>query len=78
VDEDRGKYVVIATKKGPTDWVLLEAELIASGKEYEHIPPVYRAQWDQGIRSYGDSFEEARQRFEWMEYRLRRTWKVST
>jgi hypothetical protein len=48
-DEDAGKYELVAMKRGPTDFVGVEADLRESGTPFEYIAPVYRAMPDQCI-----------------------------
>jgi hypothetical protein len=61
VDEDRGKYEVVAVSEEKTDWNLLEAELRAAGRVYEQVDPVYRAQHRWGIRFAANSLEEVQE-----------------
>jgi hypothetical protein len=61
IDEDRGRYQVVAESNNPTDWALLEAELRVSGRKYEHVEPVYRAQYHWGIKFAADSLDEVRE-----------------
>jgi hypothetical protein len=61
VDEDRGKYEVVAVSQEATDWNLLEAELRAAGRVYEQVDPVYRAQHCWGIKFAASSLEEVQE-----------------
>jgi hypothetical protein len=61
VDEDRGKYEVVAVSQEATDWNLMEAELRAAGRIYEQLDPVYRAQHRWGVRFAANSLEEVQE-----------------
>jgi hypothetical protein len=61
VDEDKGRYRVVAQSREKTDWVLVEAELRVAGRVYEELDPVYRTQYRRGIRFAADSLEEVQE-----------------
>jgi len=59
-EEDQDKWHVIAQAELPTDWVQVEAELIASGIYYEQVPEYWkRSQWGPGIVADFDTEQEA-------------------
>ena len=59
-EEDKGKWHIIAKMDAPTDWIQLEAELIASGIRYEHVDEYWeRSQWGPGIVADFATEEEA-------------------
>jgi hypothetical protein len=74
IDEDKGKYQVVAVSDQPTDWDLMEAELRSSGRLYEDVAPVYRAQYRQGLKFSASSLQDVQ---DWVlgfggTYRLRK------
>jgi hypothetical protein len=76
VDEDKGKYQVVATSKEKTDWYQVEAELRVAGKAYELLAPVYRAQYRWGIKFGADSLAEVQEfALGFGNYQLRRRGK---
>ena len=59
-EEDANRWHVIAGLDGPTDWIQLEAELIASGIGYEQVEEYWqRSQWGPGIVADFNSEENA-------------------
>jgi hypothetical protein len=54
IDENAGKYVVVAKSTDPTDWAAVEADLRERRIPYESIKPVYRAQHGTGIKFQAD------------------------
>ena len=50
VEDDAGRWHVIAQSDSPTDWIQVEAELAASGIRYEQVEEYWqRSQWGPGI-----------------------------
>ena len=60
VDDDRGKYQIVAESDQPTDWAAVEADLRERGIPYEEIAPVYRAQHGGGIAFAARNLQEVR------------------
>jgi hypothetical protein len=56
-DDDAGKFELVASKKGETDWAQVEAELRELNRRYEWTDPVFRAMPWQGIRGHADPFD---------------------
>jgi hypothetical protein len=74
VDEDKGRYQVVAVSDVATDWDLIEAELRSAGRLYEEVDPVYRAQHRQGLKFSAGSLKDVQ---DWVlglggTYRLRK------
>ena len=60
VEDDAGRWHVIAQADSPTDWIQVEAELIASGIRYEQVDEYWqRSQWGPGIVADFATEEEA-------------------
>jgi hypothetical protein len=70
VDEDAGKFEMVAEKKEATDWAAMEANLREAGAQYEYLDPVYRAQHRQGIRFSGLNLDQVRDLAVYLGYPL--------
>ncbi len=60
VEENKDRWHVIAQSGSPTDWIQIEAELVASGIRYEQVEEYWqRSQWGPGIVAKFLTEEEA-------------------
>jgi hypothetical protein len=54
LDDDAGKLELVASKRGETDFALVEANLRELGRPYQYIDPIFRSMPWQGIKATAD------------------------